>query len=509
MKRLPFLVLALLALASCHSRGNRFVPYEFGELQAGFSPRVETGYHRALGVESIPHKDGALSSVYSSLYNDGSRFAIPSIGKQKLLVIPVDFDASPGDKDQISTISSAFFGQCEDSEFPSVAEYYDLSSYHRLHIQGKVAESFHRCSYSLAELSAITGARKSKAALSRIYSEAIRWYDETYPEDPSSNYAFEDGKGNRVVPVYLIYNAPYYGEGDNASNRESMMWAFTINDPAPVSWSSYSMLFSNGRIDSHTCIHEAGHLLGIPDYYDVSGLASNQYSPLGRADMMDCSLGDHNPFTKYVLGWVKPFVADASCKVTLRPFADTGECLLLGGSGDTPYDEYLLLSYYTPGSLNYVDAFLRNDPSMKMMSSSGILAYKVDARLGLFPKGISSPIGHFTSESDLNEKSIGFFSNNSYGKVAEDGYSSSALVHILCSDLSSDRIPFFFVASDEAKTVVTEEGELHCRDVVFDVGQGIGNEDFPSLSFPSGKALASTFTVKKINPTYAEIVVKK
>lgn len=508
MKRSCIAVWSLFFLASCASRGHLYVPYVYGDLVDGFDTSLQSGYHRELGNPIVEHKDGNLSSTYSSLYNDGTRFVLPSLGEQKLLVIPVDFEESPGEKGQLPIISTAFFGQTGNNEFPSVADYYDHSSYGRLHIRGKVAEGFYRCSYSLGQLSTVQGSRKSKEALTKIYREALSWYDQTFPEDPSSNYAFSDGKGHTVVPVYLIYNAPYSGLNGEVSNRDSMMWAFTINDPAPVSWSSYSMLSVNGKVDSHTCIHESGHLFGIPDYYDISGASTNEYSPLGRADMMDCSLGDHNPFTKYLLGWVKPYIVDRNSTVTLRPFASSGDCLILGSEGENPYEEYVLLCYYTQGGLNYFDSVLRTDETMKMMPSSGIVAYKVDARLGVFPTGISSPVGFFGYESDLSGRSIGLFANNSYGRSVEGGYASSALVRMLSSD-HGDVIPSHFVASNQTKTVVQGETEIHLQDVIFGVGEGIGTAPLTSLSFPSGKKLSATFKVGKLNPTYAEIAVKK
>ena len=52
--------------------------------------------------------------------------------------------------------------------------------------------------------------------------------------------------------------------------------------------------YGYGKVDAHTYIHEMGHMLGLPDYYDYSFKSS----PTGMYDMQDNNVGDHNPFSK-------------------------------------------------------------------------------------------------------------------------------------------------------------------------------------------------------------------
>ena len=55
-------------------------------------------------------------------------------------------------------------------------------------------------------------------------------------------------------------------------------------------------------------IHETGHSLGLPDYYDYDG-SQGPDGGVGGLDQMDGNWGDHNCFSKYVLGWVAPTIA--------------------------------------------------------------------------------------------------------------------------------------------------------------------------------------------------------
>lgn len=49
---------------------------------------------------------------------------------------------------------------------------------------------------------------------------------------------------------------------------------------------------------TQTLIHETGHLLGLPDYY------SQTSDGIGTTDMMNNNRGDHNGFSKWLLGWI-------------------------------------------------------------------------------------------------------------------------------------------------------------------------------------------------------------
>ena len=129
------------------------------------------------------------------------------------------------------------------------------------------------------------------------------------------------------------------------------------------------------KLNTETIIHESGHLLGLDDYYDYDD-SKGPDGGLGGGDMMDYNVGDHNPFSKILMGWVIPYVVTDSCSIMLDTFCSSGQCILLIDEFSTIFDEYYLIDYYSPDGLNKLEAGYNG-----LFSSSGIRVYHVDATL--------------------------------------------------------------------------------------------------------------------------------
>jgi len=56
-----------------------------------------------------------------------------------------------------------------------------------------------------------------------------------------------------------------------------------------------------------TIIHETGHALGLADYYDYDDSVGPR-GGMGGLDIMDGVWGDHNAYSKWILGWLHPEV---------------------------------------------------------------------------------------------------------------------------------------------------------------------------------------------------------
>jgi hypothetical protein len=136
------------------------------------------------------------------------------------------------------------------------------------------------------------------------------------------------------------------------------------------SWQWELPNYPNGTFSPSTIIHETGHALGVPDYYDYDD-AIGPRGGVGNLDIMD-STGDHNCFSKFMLDWIAPTVVSGGT-VTLR------------GSGLYP-DALLFMPGAVPGQI-YNEFFMvqnrlrsGNDTSL-FTGSDGLLVWHVDARL--------------------------------------------------------------------------------------------------------------------------------
>ena len=155
-------------------------------------------------------------------------------------------------------------------------------------------------------------------------------------------------------------------------------------------------------MDTHVLIHETGHMLGLSDYYSYS---YSGYSPLGKIDMMDNNVGDHNPFSKILLGWSKPYVVYGNdVTLSINTSSLKNDSIILFAYDDKTYkkdtdgkvifniyDEYMLLDYYSPIRLN--SSVLYTTYNVKTISLEGGRLYHVDNRLAKKENSVYSMLG--------------------------------------------------------------------------------------------------------------------
>ena len=323
------------------------------------------GYYQAdtssFRIEAHPYMD--TFSSYSSVSH-----GMPSTGNVNILVFPVYFsgttDTVPTSND-IDVINKAYFGAKADTGWESLASYYETSSYGKLHIGGSVTEAYKDSRTSTEFMNASNYSGSGKVICDLISDILV--FNKIVPSNYDSN---NDGFIDAVELVYFT-NQPLYDAGG-----DDIWWAFTsitnedanLKSPNPSRyfWSPFSMIsdgYYTPNIDTHTLVHETGHAMGLNDYYSYDS-GDESSCPIGGVDMMDFNIGDHNAYSKMVLGWANPLVIDGSLdsfSMTLHSFADTGEFILLRDTktdpwNGMPYDEYLILQYYTSTSLNEKDS---------------------------------------------------------------------------------------------------------------------------------------------------------
>ena len=520
--KLLFPITLLPLLLSC-SKSYSFKEFVFNNLvEDEFVEKVNEGYKLVGNFNPIKTRDKQFNSfdeVFQSPYGLNKEVAhinLHGTGEQKLLVIPIDFEEHPSSnlpKNAIELIENAFFGQDSANQYYSVSSFYAKSSLDRLHIKGKVAPEWFRSSkYTYSALAEVTSPVSQNAHLKDLYNEAISWYQEKY--DDIDDFKFKDISGKDRIPVYFIYSAPYSGYKDTKSSHSSMFWAFTCNSPTPISWSSFFMLHeSEGKIDSHTLIHETGHIFGLKDYYDTTSYGSSSLvAALGRADMMDCSLGDHNSFTKMLLDWCRPYELNGDCSITLHSFQGNNEFILVPSNNynGSVFDEYLLLEFYTPTLLNYTDSTKRNDDAMKLFSTCGVKIYHVDARLALFPGSFTTYTSMLTENSTVGISRVDVAFNNDLSKRGSKIDTSNCLIQLLSAETNTSDLLPYFVASDENKDMKVEDGNIAMRRSLFKAGEGINENMFTDFRWhKDGTELGYNITVSTLTSSFATITFSK
>ena len=354
-------------------------------------------------IEKTDIKQNYKDLVKKSIY--GSLDYCPPTGNSKLLVIPVWFSDSDtyiadDHKETVRRdIEKAYFGTNAQVGWKSVKTYYEEESKGALSLNGVVSKWYEIESAHTAYSRGGTGA---------LVTKAVDWYFDL-PENASiSRNDFDTDNDGYLDGVMLIYAAPDYiaARDDSGSN----LWAYcswlstskNLSSPNPnvYFWASYDFMYSYGdyarnrtglsrygngetehcSIDTHTFIHEMGHVLGLDDYYDYS----SQYSPAGGFSMQDHNVGGHDPYSVMAYGWADPYIVTDTAEVTIESFQKTRDFILLSAGWneyDSPFDEYILLELFTPTGLNEFDSEHQYGGSPKGPNATGIRMWHVDATL--------------------------------------------------------------------------------------------------------------------------------
>lgn len=351
-----------------------------------------------------------------------------TVGTSKILVIPVTIRgyekyASETTRDKIQ---KAFFGTHAETGWQSVKSFYELSSYNRLTVDGIVTD-WYECGLNPMEVYAQNNSTYNDGGTYSILDGAVNW-----AKTQGINLSEYDVDGDGYIDsVWLIYSCPSLVKIDGVSSDDNPFWAFTFwdytkrgkgNKTNPVqntyAWASFDFMNSSTigiTIDAHTYIHEHGHVLGLDDYYDTD----KGHSPLGGVDMMDLNIGDHCAFSKFALGWTRPYVVNGECTIELPQFSTTGKCILVRSNessfNGTAFDEYLMLEFLTPNNLWTQDATIAYENGPKTFNSPGVRITHVDARLysNLYKKFVYSSNGGSVKVAASNTPSRSYSSGNS------------------------------------------------------------------------------------------------
>lgn len=324
---------------------------------------------------------------------------LPSTGDVNILVIPIllpdysNIDINNDGKDDkekiIEDIEKVFFSEDLDN-YDSVKTFYKKSSFNKLNLSGEVTEWF-----DVAEWTSY------KSAVEIDYYEtydvvesAISWAKNILKIDMTKYDSNQDGY---IDGVWCIYSCPNYTNNGPKTDYNNY-WAYTSwgnqsttpNVKNPIynlfGWASYDFMYEGygiNKVDAHTYIHETGHFLGLNDYYSDQ----MSYNPIGKIDMMDGNVIDHNSYSKMLLGWTKPYVVTKSTTINLSSMSNENSLIVVPGDSYTitnnefdPFSEYILIEYYTNESLNYNDSNNKYENGLIAPKENGVRIYHIDNR---------------------------------------------------------------------------------------------------------------------------------
>lgn len=462
----------------------------------------------------------------------------------KALVVPVDFTDYPasslplGEEGTKNQLEQVMFSS-NSLDWYSLKEYYELSSFDQCHLSGTVGDWYHINDTSIhyAQTKKVEGSREIATAIHDLYLEKYNEAKANNDAEGMSKYdltQYDANKDGYVDSLILIYSAPISNPGD-------LFWAFcwSVNSPngsyLPESeavhrffWASYWFFFDNeldysgqypaipaslpGRIasnevkpDSHTMVHEFGHVLGLPDYY-VTNYNTEDYDGLGYLDMMSANIGDHHAFSKAIYGWINPFYVKGSAKVVMRSTTKTGDVIILPIRGmykNTLLDQYLMIEFLTPDGVAVYDGQHQYGGRYPYYyQKAGIRVTHIDARLGLFtvdPGAQKATFNNFTT-SPYPTSSYSYVTMACSNTADDSCFPNYKLIELLPRQGASMKL--FDYATD---------------DMLFQEGDTFGGDDgiWPNYKMHDNRGgytvdLGFTFTITKIKENQsAEITFTK
>lgn len=332
---------------------------------------------------------------------------MPSTGDVKILVVPVIFNYSSFFSGDYSTTNSennftkrlneTFFSETAiDGNWESVHSFYKKSSYGKLNITGEVAEPYLVGESYDTVRNKFTLSYTDSDFVSDLVNDIAKTYSSKLKDLDSDNDNAFDG-------VWLVYNLNNYSNQKNAHSTydESLLWAYTsyfsASSTIPVfAWASYDFMEhtnSEGSLlhpakkytkDAHTFIHETGHMMGLDDYYNYDTKLEKYNSPTSGYPMMDCNIGDMDPHSKFLLGWINPKVVTKPGSYTLNNFSKTGESIIIPSSNgvDSVFDEYLMLANYDPTDELYLEDKALTYEAIQLPNTKNVQVYYVNSKLG-------------------------------------------------------------------------------------------------------------------------------
>jgi len=312
-----------------------------------------------------PMGDIRAQAVDTVMAPPSSWAGMPTTGTVKVLALLIDFSDCAGTT-PAATFTSALFGDGTGGfPYESLRNYYRRSSYDQLEIQGDVL-GWYTAPYGRDTVAETTSGREA------VIKEALTYYDQQ-----GHDFSQYDNDGDGVVDYLCVFWAGPHGEWASfwwGYFTGFSDWSFRLDGKrlSSYSWQWELYNYPSGAFSPTTIIHETGHALGLPDYYDYDD-AVGPRGGVGGLDMMAATAGDHNCFSKFMLDWISPLAAAGSRTVELRASGLYRDALVFfpNAADGNIFDEYFMVQ----------NRFRSGNDSGLFTGSDGLLVWHVDARL--------------------------------------------------------------------------------------------------------------------------------
>jgi M6 family metalloprotease-like protein len=263
---------------------------------------------------------------------------MPTTGARKTFALLIEFQ-DDRHHNSAQAIEQTLYGKRGvGAPYESVALYYDRASYHKLDLFGGTTLGWYLTPY------ARTKVRRSDAGRDQLVKEALQYF-----HSQGFDFSQYDTDHDGIVDFfYVLWAGDHTNWGSFWWPYQTVFddWNFTLNG---VRFWRYAWMWESSPagapFDAATAIHETGHALGLPDYYDYDK-TKGPPGGLGGLDMMDSTKHDHNCFSKWMLDWLTPTPVTAGSRVvTLGPSGSSGDCVLMWHGTQRPalFSEFFMV----------------------------------------------------------------------------------------------------------------------------------------------------------------------
>jgi M6 family metalloprotease-like protein len=272
---------------------------------------------------------------------------MPTTGNVKIFILLIEFNdyrhITPTDEQ--AAVNTQIFGE-EDTgsvnyPYESLSAYYDRSSYGLLNLQGATLGWYNPGTYR----SAVT---ETDAGREALIKSAINSFDAG-----GHDFSQYDNDGDGDIDYFaVIWTGPHGAWSSFWWGYQTWFYddAYIIDGKklGKYSWQWESYNYPSDSFTPLVLIHETGHALGLPDYYDYNSDVGPD-GGVGGLDMMDHNWGDHNAFSKFVLDWLTPSVVTtvgAYPEQHLYPSSSQADALLImPNATGSPFEEFFMVQY--------------------------------------------------------------------------------------------------------------------------------------------------------------------